>query len=467
MKVLSKTKGSRQNLAASFFVAAALIVASLVGVPFMAQAQETNLSPQQARFVAREAIKQGNLDVANALSSALLARDANDAEALMVRAMLQRAAGDLDGARETAGRAHANTDIPALKFDAAMLVADILTREEKYTRAQIWLRRADQAANDDQRKTLVANAYRVVQRRNPLRVQLRFSLNPSNNVNNGAETTLIEIGGLPFRIDDSGLKLGGYEASAGVSLAYRFSESETQKTEAIAELYYRHVWLDSDAKEIAPDAKGSDYNYATVVTGLRQQRLIWPDLGITQATGLLGQSWYGDKGLARWAELQLSQMVKQSDVSALRFGATLRSERRLDNDINDARTLGLSVEYLRGLGDSGAYSVGLSVRDIRSESATVDGLSYAVTASRSFPRIGAVLPKINLRAETRDYQKWATTADGREDDTLSLSLDMVFPDVTYYGFAPQLAVSARRTWSDVDIYDRNQFSVGLTAVSRF
>ena len=32
---------------------------------------------------------------------------------------------------------------------------------------------------------------------------------------------------------------------------------------------------------------------------------------------------------------------------------------------------------------------------------------------------------------------------------------------------PQLTLNARRTRSDVEIYDRNELSLGLTAVSRF
>ena len=55
----------------------------------------------------------------------------------------------------------------------------------------------------------------------------------------------------------------------------------------------------------------------------------------------------------------------------------------------------------------------------------------------------------------------------REDLTLGLRLDVGWPEVSYYGFAPRVTLTGRRTWSDVDIYDRNEFSLGLTVVSRF
>jgi len=463
------TTGSRCISAASFF-RALLVVASVILAqsPVASQAQdELELSPPQARAVARQALQQGNPALADVLSSALLARDPDDAEALMVRAVLQRGAGRLDEARATAVHAFRSSDIPALKFDAAMLVADVLTRQEKYTRAQLWLRRADQAAPDEQRQTLAGRAYREVARRNPLKIQLRFSLAPSNNVNNGAETTVIEIGGLPFRLDDSGQQLGGWQGATGVSLTYRLSEDTDHLTELLGEAYYRKVWLNPDAGTLAPDARDSDYDYGVLVAGVRHQFLKWPDLGITSVAGVLGQSWYSEEALAHWAEVQVEQTVKRSDVSALKFGVQLRSEKRQDDDINDATSVGLSVNYLRGLGEGGSYSLGASIRDIWSDSATVDGRVLGVNARRNFGRIGPVLPSVGFSAETRDYEKWSTTPGGREDRTLGLQVSVTWPDVSYYGFVPQATLTARRTWSDVDIYDRNEVSMGVTAVSRF
>lgn len=457
----------RQFLAASLFLTS--LLSGIAPLPVAAQdaAQDVNLSLGQARSVARQALQQGNLPLADALSTALLEADPKDAEALMVRALVARGTGNLDAAGDNAAAAYRNAGNDSLKFDAAMLTADILARQEKLTRAQLWLRRADQAAPDDQRRALAARSYRQVAVRNPLQVQLRFTAKPSNNVNNGAPTDTIELGGLPFRLDPSGVQLGGYEASTGVSLSYRLSESEEQKTELLGEFFYRYIWLDSGAKEDAPDVEGTDFNYGVVITGLRHQRMIWPDLGPSQVTGLIGQSWYGDEALARWTEVQFGQTIRRGDDALFQIGVSARTENRLDDEINDSETLSASVDYRFSAEGGGVYSIGTTLKNVWSNSATVDQFSYALRGSRSFDQIGAVRPSVNFSVEHRNYHKWSSTAGGRRDVSVSLGVTATFPDVTYYGFSPQVNLSARQTRSDVEIYDRNEYSIGLTAVSRF
>lgn len=447
---------------------AILAVCAVALAPVTAEAAETVVvSAAQARAAALQAVREGRTEVAEALSSALLARDEGDAAALLVRALLRRDAGRLEEARAASAAAWRNAEAPALRFDAAFLTADILARQERLTRAQIWLRRADQAAPDPARRQLAAGAYQAVARRNPLQVSLRFGLKPSNNVNNGAETLTIDIGGLPFVLDDSGQQLGGWEASAGVSLGFRLSESRTHRTDAIADVFYRRVWLDDTAAATAPGVRGSDFDYGAVVGGIRHQRLIWAGLGPSSVTGIVGQSWYGGDALARWGEIQLGQIVRQGEDSAFHFGLQARIEKRLDDSVNDARSVALIGEYVRSLGGEGRYSLGASLRSVWSDAATVDNLALGLNASRSFGRIGSVEPRIGLAAEARDFRKWVATPGGRQDRTVSLSLDLRWPEVSYYGFVPQATLSARKTWSDVDIYDRNEVSLGLTAVSRF
>ncbi len=429
--------------------------------------QSFELDVAQARALAQQAALQGNLPLADTLSSALLVQNPDDPQALLVRAVIARRVGQLNVAHEAAVQAYHNSDNPALRFDAAMLAADTQARREKFTSAQIWLRRADQVAPDAPRQQLVARAYQQVSRRNPLRVQLRFSARPSNNVNNGAETIEIDIGGLPFFLDPSGQQLGGFEASAGVSLGYRLSESETHITEALGEFFYRNIWLSSDAKAKAPGATGSDFDYGVLIGGVRHQRLIWPEIGISRITGLAGHSWYGGDALARWGELQLGQTVEQGDNRRLNFGTTLRTEKRLDNDINSANSLALSAEASRPAASGGRYAIGGAIKNVWSDSATVDHFSAKLFASRSFDRIGPVRPSLRASVEQRNYHKFSTAPDGRKDLSVSFGVDIVWPEVSYYGFQPQLSLLARRTMSDVDIYDRNEYSIGLTAVSRF
>jgi tetratricopeptide (TPR) repeat protein len=428
---------------------------------------DQQLSVPQARTLAHQAALQGNLQLADALSSALLAQDPDDPQALLVRAIVARGVGQLDDAHDAATRAYRNSDIPALSFDAAMLAADIQARREKFTSAQIWLRRADQVAPDAPRQQIVAQAYRQVARRNPLQIQLRFTARPSNNVNNGAETIVIDIGGLPFLLDPSGQQLGGFEASTGASISYRLSGSETQRTEALGEFYYRKIWLNSSAKAKAPDATGSDFDYGVLIGGIRHSRLIWPEIGVSRITGLVGQSWYGGDALARWGEVQLGQTVEQGERKRLNFGTVLRSEKRLDDDINSAYSLAITTEATRPATGGGQIAFGGALKNVWSNSATVDHFSTTLFASRAFDRIGAIRPSVRASVEQRLYHKFATAPGGRKDLSLSLGVDIVWPEISYYGFQPRLSLKARRTQSNVDIYDRNEYSIGVTAVSRF
>ncbi len=452
--------------AASFFFAAAVFLASSVAI---AQAPDrgVSLSLAEARVVARQALNSGNTPVADAISRALLQRDPDDAEMLLFRAVISQRQGDLDAAEDFARRAHGAAEAPNLRFDAAFIVADALARREAFTRSQLWLRRADQAAQNDRQRQLIENRYRAVTRANPLSVQLRFSARPSNNVNNGAESVVVDIGGLPFRLDDSGQQLGGYEASAGASLSYRVSENETQKTEVLGELFGRKTWLNSDAKEAAPDAEGSDFDYAVIIAGLRHQRLIWPDVGPSAFTGLAGQSWYGGQELARWGELRFDQSFARDDSSVYRLGLRVRTEDRQDDSINDSEALSVSVDYIQRTEDGGSFGFGATLKKVWSDAATVDQHSAAIRANRNFARIGAFEPRVRASIEGRIYDKFTSVVDGREDIAASLSISTSFPDVTYYGFSPEVSLQARRTWSNVDIYDRNELSLGLTAVSRF
>lgn len=483
---------------AAFFIVFVSVLGLLTPISTVAQPADDGmvaLSDEQARSLALQALRTRNFPVADAVSSAILNQNPNDADMLMVRAVLAREAGDLEAAREAAARAYANSDNPNLRFDAAIMTGDLYAREEKYLRSEFWLRRADQSATSPQQQQITENFFRRVRQLNPLTVQLRFTVRPSNNVNNGAETLEIDIGGLPFRLDESGQQLGGYEASAGVSLAYRLSESQTHRTELLADLFYRKVWLDDDAKALSPTSENSDFDYRAVVVGLNHTRLIWPDLGPTSLGVLFGRSWYGenrsftttetvinpltlepeerttttDLTLAdtRWFELSGRQAVRLDERRSLSFGARARSENRLDAPVNDNTQLALSVDYRQAAETSGSWGLGATFRNVWSDSATSDRFSTELRADRAFGQIGPMVPRIRVSLENQNFHEFTTTIDGRQDRSVTLDLNARFPDVRFYGFIPEASIRARKTDSNVDIYDRNEYSFGITAVSRF
>lgn len=458
--------GSGRRIAAALFVSAGLAFAAAAETP-------QTLSRTEAKVVARDALASGRPDVAGDIGVALIRMTPGDPEAHILVAAAARALGRFDLAAEGAAEAwRLASEIEGdgarrLRFDAAMIAADALARQGRYTSAQLWLRRADNLADDAERRAVVARTYRSVAAANPLSVRLRFSVRPSNNVNNGAETRIIEIGGRDFLIPDSGLKLGGVEAAADLSLSYRLAGSETSRWDALAEVYHRRVRLDDEAAETAPEVSDDDYEYTSVAVGLRHVGLFFAELGPTEVTGLVGQSWYGGERLSRWGEIDVVQRHGIGDRAELRYGLTARTENRFDNPANDAETLALSVDLRQGTETALSWSAGATVKNVWSDSGTVDQFSYGVRGGFGLGRVGPAIPSLSGSLEHRVFHKFGAAADGRRDTSAAVALTMTFPDASWYGFAPQVAVTARHTWSNVDIYDRNEIAVGLTAVSRF
>ena len=167
----------------------ALLIAALITSPLAAQEAKADL-----RTSAREALQDGDFARADALSTLLINSRPDDADALLIRAAAARGMGRPEDWSEASVTAYRVADTDFQRFDAAMLAAQAAAAREQFMRAQIWLRRADQYAPAAARNA-VALAYRQVAARNPMSVQLSFGFTPSDNVNNGGETTTIEIGG--------------------------------------------------------------------------------------------------------------------------------------------------------------------------------------------------------------------------------------------------------------------------------
>ena len=127
----------------------------------------------------------------------------------------------------------------------------------------------------------------------------------------------------------------------------------------------------------------------------------------------------------------------------------------------------MSFEWNRLLEGGNIFAFGASVNNTTSDSASIDNLAVRLFARRSFSQVGAVQPSLLVSATTQDFSEFLIGVDGRRDNTLNLRLDFTFPDISYFGFVPQATIEARRVFSDLDAFERQAVSVGLTAVSRF
>jgi tetratricopeptide (TPR) repeat protein len=270
--------------------------AVLAAAPFV-QAQDTapprlELSVDQMRLAAEVNLRNGQPDRALALSDALLQRDPGDMTALLVRAQALRTLGRFGKAQEAARSGWRQAATREEKYAAALVMAQALSSDGKRTRAQLWLRRAAQAAPTDRHAARVARDFKYVQQRNPWQTTLSFTLAPTSNINNGSardRSALLYQLLNPLGVDGAGevvlgaasKALSGIETGAEVQSRLRFSQTERTAHDLRFRLSYSTYQLSGSAKrdlaqdnadralrgEPAQTITGTDFAYGTVQFG--------------------------------------------------------------------------------------------------------------------------------------------------------------------------------------------------------
>ena len=135
-------------------------------------------------------------------------------------------AGQWQGAASAAKVAFGAGETDDERVHAARLVASAYFRAKQYFRAELWLRRAHQHAKSILAVQAVASDSAILRRISPWTTRLSFSLAPNSNVNNGSQSEIVTIWGLPFVLNADARALAGYEMAAGVQAAYRLSEDQ-------------------------------------------------------------------------------------------------------------------------------------------------------------------------------------------------------------------------------------------------
>ena len=461
------TRGTIRRIATATLLASAVAFAS----PAVAQdAGVVDVPRAQAGAIAQAALRDGRTDIAFSIASAMLARDPDDPEGHLIMAVLARGVGDLDTADEAATRAWRNARTDAQRFDAAFIAADIAARQERLTSSQIWLRRADQYAPNEAAEQAVARAYRGVSTRNPLKVQLSFTLRPSDNLNNGGE-----IDG-PLNAEPA---VGGIEIGAGATLSYRLSESAEHRTEFVAQTYLRRAILDSDdfaAFNATPSGPidRTEFDFATLSFGLSHRQSVFDGLGPTGLRATIGASYYRNEHLSNFGEIGVTQDFRQGETALWRVGVTLRDETRIDSPAASYGSGAVSLDHFARTDSGLGYSFGATVTQYNSAAPTVDGAALALRARVDLGRdIWGARPDLALGFQFRDLPDFSPGIFGppgfvgRIDRTVTATLGLTFEDTSWYGFQPRVEFTARDLNSNLDIWDSRAFGVGATLVSRF
>jgi hypothetical protein len=449
------------------------------------------------REIAARLLAAGEAERARGLALALLARDGADVAALLLLGRAELELGDAEAALVAARRAHAEAEDGRARFTAARVAAKANADLGRWTRAQVWLRRARQDAPDAEAAAAVAQDYRAVTRRNPLAVRLSFGIAPSSNVNGGSSSETIVLPGLPFEfvLDGEARALSGLRVSAGVSLSYRLRRDEVSETAVEIQASGRTYVLSGEARDQAPDARGSDFADVAASAALVHR---WRGEGASGPSSVrltYGWTFYDSEPYSGYLQLGYDRSfaltgADRLDLWLFREWAERSADgtRQVTDPVTgedvpgpDGTPLLTTYEFFEPYGSVGGrlrwthalrsmdrvnLSLGLRAALTEAADASYDGVTlgggYEWGRSVRGLRLG-----VSAEADWRRYELSDYSLDGRDDRTLRLRATLGLPRIDLYGFHPTASVEAFRTESDVSLYDKGGLTVDLGFRSSF
>ncbi|MEL6700159.1 MAG: surface lipoprotein assembly modifier [Pseudomonadota bacterium] len=432
--------------------------------PLQATAQPsppaTAISVDAARDLIFVLLQSGNPAAAADAAQAVLTAQPGDVPAWLGLSQAHLMMGQATPAARAGRKAWAAAKTPNDRYASAMVTARALSADNRKTLAQLWLRRAYQVAPNASAKRTAAISLRQLRANTPLHVRLDFGIEPTNNINGGARSEQVHGG----TISGTSLALSGVEYSAAARLTYSLPPSGRTSHALTFAGITRHYTLSDEAQATAPNASGSDFAFQEVELGWRT-RYALPKAQVGHTISF-GKSWSGGDPLSNFRGLTLDWSRALSPRQGLSLRYEYEIQDRLDADIRSSTLNALSATWT-ARARQGVFSATARLADKASDSATIDYDAASLSLSYA-PREAWIGTNTRLTAffETRDYPQPIFFGQ-RTDDTRALTLDITFGDINYYGFAPTVEISARRTESTVDLYDADTLSVGFGLTSLF
>lgn len=432
---------------------------------------------EQGAALTAQALRIGRPDVALKLSDALLQARPKDPLIHFMRATAQTQLGQAGPGRRSAARAYRLSDDPGDKFQAAQLAARLALQEERPTLAQIWLRRTAIHAPDDKAKALIARDYKVLRRINPWSFRLRGELRPSSNINNGADTALQVIDGVPVtgRLSGGAQALSGVIGSLDIATSYRLRQSDRSMTSVGGRLYVQRVRFSDEAREMAPEVDNSDYASTYGEVSLRHAFAVGPEgMGGSAAVDVaLGTSWWGGERNYDFARVGGERTWRLSDGSRIRAHASAETRFSARYRTNDADILGIGLRYFVPLDNGDSMTATLALRDSDAEHPNGSYRSASLRLAYGLGRpIGPVRVDAGLVLGYTDYPEYLSAGfirvpGGRQDESIYGDINLFFDRYDYAGFAPMLRLRAGRKSSNDSRFDITEYTVSLGIESKF
>lgn len=438
-----------------------------------AAAGTSQITLPQARAMAVHALRTKQPVLAYRLAEGLLQADQQSSFAHFTLAQAQFQMGQLTEGRTSAKRAYRYADKSLHRFEAARLAATMSYADKRPTTAQLWVRRAAQNAPNKETEVQLGRDYQRLRAENPLSFSLQGGIRPSSNVNNGSETDLQIIDGLPFvgTLNGAAQALSGMVGHLDARLGYKLHQSKRHETSVTGRLYVRRVALSSGSKRKAPTVDNADFGATFAEVGLRH-RFALGDQGETGHVGLsLGRYWSGGNTLYDFAKLEGGRDWRLGARTRLTLNGSFEARASAHGSLNDSLILGAVAGVQHRL--EGGDRVGLTLNLRNSDSDFVNARSTSATLRASYAfgkQLGPAQVSAGLTAGYSDYsdfQVFIQVPGGRQDKSVYADVNFFFPDMDYAGFAPNLRISAGRTSSNVTRYQTQQLSVSLGIQSKF
>lgn len=452
---------------------AAVFLWSAAPLPAQDLLPAQTLTLPQARELARAGLNTQRPDQTITLARGLLEADAKDAEAHYLLARAYAQTGAAARGRRSAARAYRFSRFPQDKFQTAQLAARLAYAENRPMLSQIWLRRTVIHAPSPEVEELVARDYRAVRAANPWYFRLRADLRPSNNVNNGADTALQVIDGVPVTgfLSGAARALSGVIGTLDLYSSYRLHQGPRSATTLSGRYYAQRVELSAEAREQAPLLSRRDFN-STYAEATLRHRFAVGEAG-NAALGLsYGTSWYGGARAYDFARLSGERSWRLRGGQTLSVNGLLEDRHNARFGTNDARILELGAQFRQPLGNGDRLDFALALRESDARWFNGSYRSASLRAGYAFGRpVGPMRLSAGLVLGYTDFPIFRSglflVPGGRQDQSIYGDVSMLFDQWDYAGFAPLLRLRAGRKSSNDSRYDIREFSVSLGIESKF
>ncbi|MGH1577516.1 tetratricopeptide repeat protein [Planktotalea sp.] len=439
--------------------------------PALAQSNsKVQLTPNEMRVFAADAVIKGQPKLGYQIASALLQRNPNDTEALIIRARAARDLGLLPEAVATARRAWGLARTSSERFGASMVMAQSLSTSGAKTRAQNWLRRAAQNAPSEEFKNVAIRDFRYVRRTNPWATEFSFSVSPNSNINNGSKHSSTRLFDLPleFELTGAARALAGLEYTSGLATRYRLFESQRSQHDLVLRLDHKTYTMTDDAKRLSPTSKGSDFAFSSASLSYIKRGFSGSGNELPHQFELTaGRTWYGNAPFMQYLRFGFTQNMIVAPGRLMFAGLTHEHQRSMSNR-QDVDIWGGSAGLRLKMANQDNLSMSLHLKKSSSLDPSLDYLQLSLRTRYALAKpIAGVSIDFGVSFSQKNHDLSRYSRFGRTDKTLSIDATGVISRIEYFGFSPSVTVSASKTDSSINLFDSESLGLRVGIQSSF